>query len=96
MLVRVKLTGSGVGRDALRPNLPTYSDVLHLHTQGFAYVLIPDDTHPELHKHASAKFEQTGHGDALIALDEAGHSAWHAHLDKMYQEHKGKFRPEIA
>ena len=96
MLVRVKLKDGGAPRGGIGPNLPTWSDVLHLHDQGYAYVLIPDDTHPALHEHKSARTEQTGHGPALIALDENGHKAWHDFLDERYKEHKGKFRPEIA
>lgn len=96
MLVRVRMIGKGVTQDAFRAPLPTYQEVITLHDQGLVYALIPDDGHPELDKHPSAKFEATGHGPALIALDADGHKKWYAHLDDKYQEHKGNLRPEIA
>jgi hypothetical protein len=96
MLVRVKMLGSGTVKDPYRAPLPEYNEVLTLHDQGLVYALIPDETHPELDKHASAKVEKTGHGPALIALDAAGHASWHSHIDKRYQERKGEYRPEIA
>lgn len=96
MVVRVKLAGSGVKGDAYRAPLPTYNEILTLIDQGIVYVTIDDPEHPELFNHPSAKFERTGAGDALIALDDAGHQDWYEHLDRRYQEHKGKFRPEVA
>lgn len=96
MLVRTKLIGSGKRGDEYRPLLPTFTEVLTLVDQGVGYFLIPNTDHPNLLEHPSAKSESTGHGAALIALDDAGHNAWYDHLDKRYKEHKGEFRPEIA
>lgn len=96
MLVRVKLIGSGVDGDPFRAPLPNYANVLSLHDQGVIYALIPETEHPELDKHPSAKFEDTGHGPALIELNDAAHNAWYEHLDDRYQEHKHEFRPEIV
>lgn len=96
MVVKVKLLGEGTSRDPWRVPIPTYVELLTLPEQGVAYVVIPDADHPELDAHDSAKTEQTGHGPALIALDNAGHAEWYRHLDERYAEHSGKFRPEVA
>jgi len=96
MLVRVKMIGDGTAQSPYRAPLPTYNEVLTLHDQALVYALVPDDDHPELHDHPSAKTEATGHGPALIALDDAGHRSWYSHLDERYRERKGEFRPVIA
>lgn len=96
MLVRVKLVGKGTNDDPHRANLPTYQELLTIVDDGHVYALIPDSDHPELDKHPSAKTIMTGHGAALIGLDESGHGEWHSHLDSRYKEHKGEFRPEIV
>lgn len=96
MLVRVKLIDTGKSAGRFRPSLPTFQEVITLHDQGIVYALIPDTDHPELHKHPSAKTEETGHGAALIGLDADGHAQWHSHLDTRYKERAGQFRPEVV
>lgn len=96
MLVRVKMVGTGKDDDAHRPGLPTHRELITLTDQGIVYALIPDDDHPDLLSHPSAKTEQTGHGAALIALDADGHAAWYKHLDARYPERAGEFRPEVV
>lgn len=96
MLARVRIIGDGTQRNPYRVPLPTYTEVLTLIDQGVAYVIIPDETHPNLHEHDSAKVEATGHGPMLVELDEAGHEVWHDFLAEKYVDGDKKFKPELA
>ena len=96
MLVRVKLHGDGTEQNPYRVPLPTYTLVLGLIDEGKAYAIIPDETHPDLMAHQSARVSKTTSGSALVGMDGSAHSKWYAHLDDRYQEHRGKFRPEVA
>ena len=96
MVIRLKLRGEGTDRSPHNGGVPTGQEILTLPDQGVTYWYVPDETHPNLHEHASAKVERSGHGPLLTALDEAGHAEWHKFLDNRYKEHKGKFRPEVA
>ena len=95
-VIRVKTIGSGRQGDPFRASLPTYDEVLTNYSEGWTLVSLPD---ADLHD-APEKVDPHGHytsrGHQILTLDDAGHAAWHKHLDERYQERRGEFRPEVV
>jgi hypothetical protein len=97
MVLRLKLLGSGIAGDPYRVSLPTYNLIHGNVTGGYALVSIPDDvlglTDADL---ADESVELTTEGKFYPVLSVALIDKVHAHLDERYNEHRGKFRIELA
>jgi hypothetical protein len=97
MLVKLKLQGSGVSKDSYRVNLPTYQFIHGNISQGYAIIAVPDEvlglSEDDL---ANESSEETTEGRLITSLSATNLDKLHAHLDKTYAEHKGKFRVENA
>lgn len=95
MVLKVKLNGSGVPGDPYKVKLPTFQ-LLHANiTQGFAYVLIPDDTHGLSEDDLNSETrEETTEGAHYPNLSDAALAKAHDHLDNHYPQPKGTFRIE--
>jgi hypothetical protein len=96
VVVRVKMIGKGTDDDPYRAPLPTHDALLYDYSAGTVLTRVPEsDLHDEPQK-VDPNGHATSAGHHVLALDDAGHKKWHAHLDDRYQEHKGEFRPEVV
>jgi len=95
MVLKTKLLGTGTDSDPYRVALPTYQLVVGHIDKGYALVNVNEDDigltdealkHENPQKTVDGMFYETLCDDCLAAA--------HRHMDKRYQEHKGKFRIE--
>jgi len=95
MIAKLKLVGDGTEEHPYRVNLPTYQTLFYNVEEGYALVVIPDDIHGLTDDDLKASGgKQTSRGHYVEALSPKALEKMHAHFDKHYVEHKGKFRVE--
>jgi hypothetical protein len=97
MLIRLKLIGSGEPGDSYRVSLPTYQMIDVDYKAQTALVNVPDADIPETIAPTLKSAAKTAIDAPKVAgMMDMVHAAWGVHLDTRYEEHKGRFRPEVV